>query len=149
MQLITGSNCLIAALSMVTEIPNIQLEQIFPNFNEKLWDVPEPFCLRGVHVAEIQALMFFEFNQLFATVEKNPTIGCHMLDQPVVEIWNKASKDFIFYSIIAKNVGILLGSRDNLPHAVAWDGLKIYDPQGEIYSLDDNKFNIEEALIIV
>jgi len=134
---------------MVSGVKNNLLEQTFSDFNLRLWDVPEPFCFKGVHIAELQAFMYFEFGKLFAIIERFPTIECHYADQELFDIWNKASREFIFNTIISEHIGILLGGKDNLPHAVAWDGKKIYDPQGEIYKLEDKKFSVEEALILL
>lgn len=53
-----------------------------------------------------------------------------------------------FKNITKNKRGILIGkSKSGINHACAWDGKKVYDPNGQIYDIDD--FNIKECWILL
>ena len=93
---------------------------------------------RGFHVEEIVDV-FVANLQFPVPIEACPII--YLSEDVGVEVYSDSRKRLDHY--LEKCPGILLGSHPDTgnPHAVVWDGETIYDPRGQIYTID--KFEID------
>ncbi len=98
-------------------------------------ELPEPDCYLGFH---IQELVGYAWWLGFATTPFEARPRSVVGDQ-VVPIEFAAGNAQRLINVMQGRVGVLTGQ--SLPrgnhHAVAWDGQKIYNPNGTIQTLDD------------
>lgn len=140
--------CMLYSLAMVLdEEPDVLIEEIGHNGTE-LWfpGYPVPYNMRGYHMQEFvdvclargQALVPIELYPRSAS-EKEPT-NPHML-------WSMDDCSHRFNTMITSKRGILIGRSNHGGHACAWNGKKVYDPNGRVYSLGN--FSIRECWVLV
>jgi hypothetical protein len=107
-------------------------ENIYPDLND-------PYCRRSFHIQEV---ILEALSRGYATtpIEANPISYVdddHMLHGELC-----AMRDYLY-----KYVGVLIGTGvAGTPHAVAWNGKVVLDPNGAIYNVE--RFNIEQFYII-
>lgn len=111
--------------------------------SEILWpDLPEPRCRRGFH---IQEMISYAWSQGFTVTpfQAVPRLAPDDLETPV------SIRPLVdLRQILDGRIAVLTGlSGRGSPHAVAWDGKLIRDPNGETYGLD--KFALEAAWLTV
>jgi hypothetical protein len=136
-------SCLPTAFAMVLDIPVAKIfetldhdgsEVIFP-------DEPEPYCRRSFHIQEMIDVCMLR-NIGVVAVELHPVSEAqgHQYKVPV-------SNRRLDYYIVNYN-GVLVGvGSSGKPHAVAWNGDKIYDPNGTTYGITD--FTIDTFYLTV
>jgi len=98
--------------------------------NSKVWDdLPPPYCYRGWHLQEC-LLTAYGFG--FATMCISPKVFVGFDSEHLTEV------SFDIKKILRHNCFVLL----NDSHAVASDGVKIYDPKGFVYDYEDQSWEI-------
>jgi len=134
-------SCLPTAFAMATNRPVDRVisdighdgsEIIFP-------DLDEPYCRRGFHIQELVSVCMFH-NTGVIQIELDPVSEAqgHLFKLPVCKRLD--------YYLVNYN-GVLVGTgMSGTPHAVAWDGLNILDPNGLQYNIKE--FNIELFFLI-
>ena len=127
-------SCLPTAFAMALDMDVKNLINLLGHDgSEIIWpDKKEPFNRRSFHIQE-----FIDF--------------CYSCDYAIIQIDNyfksqpdNFSKPFVvmnqnFEKIIYRNIGVLIGigNQSSRNHAVAWNGIEIFDPNGSIYKLQD------------
>ena len=106
-------------------------------------DLPEPYCRRSFHPQE-----FFWVGRKLGyhviTVELTPILS------PDNNIeWPVPIKCLDFVQLLHNNIGVFTGSGVRTRHAVAWNGQKIYDPNGMIYEFAHPNFTPEVFYLIL
>ena len=139
--------CLLYSAAMILSVdPKILIDEIGHDGQDIWW--PElKGCQqkRGHHIQEIQDC-FIRRGKCLYPVELMPTIHTDSKFKPetIFKI-NNAMERFQIH--IAYKTGILIGmNRYNKAHAVAWDGQRIFDPNGMSYGLED--FRIREIWLV-
>lgn len=134
--------CLLASMAMVLE----------KSIQELIWEVghdgseivfpqlPEPAKRRGFHIQEfISTILKSGF--AVTAIESLPCStpdGKH--EYSINFPWNEKR----FWGLTVGNKGILTGLRTKWRHAVAWNGVKVFDPLGSIYRIPDiQNFSID------
>ena len=131
--------CLIYSIAMVLDqTPEQVIEGIGHNGLEVVWpQLPLPICLKGVH---IQEMVDYALECGYAVVE----IDALPCNNP---IGNDASLEIEVFPDPVERLTRLLPGRKGIVcsnvHACAWDGEKVYDPNGIIYDL----LNFELAVV--
>ena len=168
MNLISGGKngqCMLYALAMLlNESPESLIEEIGHDGLTKVWnDLPEPYCYPGFHIQEVIDVLF-KRKQALVCVDAMPTTTPHPLTLVKFKVRKSPDPHFMFNNVLAAAVrikqylenrqAILVGeTKKGSPHAVAWDGQKVYDSRGKIYglTLDDKNcdFQIRTAYIRV
>lgn len=84
---------------------------------------------KGFHIQELTKLCYKRNKSL---IQFDRYVNIHYNEGVTISF----SDDLEYiYELMKDNKGILLGqTKDNKNHAVAWDGEKIYDPNGTIYA---------------
>lgn len=140
--------CLLYSAAMVLGVEPKVLKNEIGHSGLKIWWKFEQGNMRyrGHHIQEIidccirrgRSLMLIDY---LPNMSPRPGIKGRLIE---------SSDDLInrFKNIIIGKLGILIGkSKSGINHACAWDGNKVYDPNGQIYKLND--FNIRECWILI
>lgn len=129
-----GWSCLLVAFAMAIDEPfQTLINEIGHDGSEKIWlNLPEPYCRRSFHPQEIIDCCF-KRNILVTEIERYPISrpGGHEHATPYF-IFDQIPREQRFNSYVQTFSGVLLDSS----HAVAWDGMQLFDPKGYII----NKF---------
>ncbi len=136
-------SCISTAFAMILEIPIDVVLKELGHTGEELISESEH---RGHPIAE---LTYFCFKRGFYVIEFQ-TI-CHFINEKK-EIF-EIRPSYNINEIIYLNQGVLTGTTPSgKVHAVAWDRMQIFDPNGTIYSLtnkdDSYNFNIDNFYLI-
>lgn len=134
----SGHDCLLYSAAMVLdESPDILEREIGHDGSEVWWpDKPQPFCRRGLHIQEIQDC-FFRRGKVLYPIDLMPA-SAPRGGEPRA-IWNLQTCVTRFNAYLDGRLAILITAT----HAVAWNGKKVYDPNGRISSIDD--YGIKQA----
>jgi len=138
MKLITNPNswsCLLASAAMALDTTTQDLiEMIGHNGSSVIFsELPEPGSRRGFHCQEIVDCAI-KLGYLVTPIESLPySTPDGKLDFPVDF---KISNERRLRNHMKDTQGILTGLSGKWRHAVYWNGEKIYDPRGRIYSFD-------------
>ena len=144
-----NDSCLLYAAAMLLDVdPEILIKEIGHDGQEIWWSsLSKSFKHRSFNIQEIidccirrgYGLMPI---QLFPC--NVPPVG----NVNPKMIWDQKKCEERFLNRITNVPAILTGQRAEslVPHAVAWNGKKIYDPMGEIYEID--RFTIKEAWLL-
>ncbi len=142
MRLITQPNswsCALASTAMlldcsirelITAIGHDGSEIIHPKLND-------PASRKGTHLQEIIDVCL-QFGVALTPIEARPVQTPDGVNE--FEIKFPESR---FLTHLANNSGLITGMARKYYHTVAWDGSKIYDPNGFIYDFDDIKINVQ------
>lgn len=132
----TSHNCFITALGCILEEdPEDLCTELGVTGLEICWpDRPAPYCYRGHHISEAIELCLYR-NKALVPIYFHPALG-----EPgcFVEVCPQSRN-------ILKERPALMEGRD-LQHAYAWDGEKIWDPNGRWRELDDVAIRVAWAL---
>lgn len=101
-------------------------EIIFPN-------LPDPAGRKGIHIQEI-----IDFVPLIP-IEYEPWQTPNGVDKYPVYTDYKSR----FYNHLNLEPGLIVGVAKDHWHTVAWDGKRVYDPQGSIYPFNDIKIDVQ------
>lgn len=123
-------SCLVTAFSMATDIDfNTFIEHIGHDGSEIIYpDLGEPFWRRSFHEQEVINVALLHGLSV-TRIDRKPQSyvdETHSFNLPNVYL-----KDYL-----EKYTGVLVGiGSKNTPHAVAWDGYNVIDPNGTIYKI--------------
>jgi len=144
----TGRNqCLLFAAAMVLNVSTVTIIEEIGHDGTEIWwpKLMAPRNERSIHIDEIQD---FAFNRgfAFAPISRNPQSwqGRGTVIRDVFS--SEDTRESRFRHILVGKDAIIFGQMAFLKHAVAWNGEKIYDPNGRIYPLEN--FKAEEAYIL-
>lgn len=134
-------SCLPTAFAMAADIPvQAMLIWIGHDGSEIVRpEEPERYCRRAFHIQEMIDVMFINHYAVIP-FEAQPILSIGRgedvkVDFPIGLVDRLAM-------LVDKEVGVFTGqSMKGNPHAVAWDGFRIYDPKGEILPISE--FNIQ------
>ncbi len=145
MNLIKGENnldCILAAASMVMDIDLVELKKLIGHDGSEVIfpSSPVPYCYRGFHIQEITDQAFLNGWSVMY-IQRQFGLEPFMGDDPKFRIY---TSDKRMATYLKKFPGIIGGRSDDSSHAVAWDGKKVYDPRGKIYSLKEFNYDIQE-----
>lgn len=95
----------------------------------------EPLCRRGFHIQELIFIAWRNFSRTFTPFEAIPLLRCR--DGEVIDIPSLPAPTWRMPEVMQHSWGIITGATmRGQPHAVAWDGEQIYDPNGTTYPVD-------------
>ena len=133
-----GDQCLIYATAMLLDTTPDNITESIGHDGSAIWwpELKSPWNQRGIHMQEI----------LDVVESVGSTLVCYQLMPCSVPIDGGTQKTIYepdtashrFSLILGGSVGILLTDR----HACAWDGSKVYDPNGKI--ADISEYRIKE-----
>lgn len=136
-------SCLPTAFAIATGIPIEKIIEyvghdgsdiIFPEYEE-------PYCRRSFHPQELIDVCL-QKNFMVVPIEKQPKVIAKHSIHNVPMHRNRMSRYLLNYT------GVLVGmNQEDRPHAVAWDGNRVLDPNGTEYHIID--FTIETIFLIV
>jgi len=130
--------CLLYSSAMVLDCePSDLVTEIGHDGMEVCWpELEKPFCFRSFHPQEIMDC-FVRRGYGFLVIDRKSFLGPDGVAPKEVVLDPNRIHAYM------KNPGILVGcTKNGLPHAVAWDGKIIYDPNGYNYSREH--FDITE-----
>jgi hypothetical protein len=97
-------------------------EKIFP-------DLEEPYCRRSFHLQELVEVCLY-YKYAVTQIEVNP------VSEACGQLYPVPTCKATFSHYLHVGTGVLLGHGSaGTPHAVAWDGRIVYDPNGLVYDL--------------
>lgn len=137
-------SCLPTAFAMVLGKSLIELvHEIGHDGSEVIWpDSPDPYCRRGFHVQELINVLY-HYGLTATPFEACP---CSISKGSVSPYSVPLDPKRLEY-IMTETHGVITGTTlDGQPHAVAWNGSKIFDPNGTKYGLE--KFILETYWLI-
>ena len=135
---------LYTAAMLLDANPNDLVEILGHSGTESVYESDDPNKrLRGFHIQEMVEL-FLEHEKALVRVERYPIIGPDF--SQAIDAFRDS--DQRFWDRIWGNEAYLLGSSVSGFHAVAWDGERVYDPRGYVYSLPSDKFDPKEAWLV-
>lgn len=109
--------------------------------SEILWpSLEEPLKRKGFSINEC---LVAAIPKLYAYL---PTISCYCPGPNLPECIIRFKPDYIKH-LIKGQVAILAGTVSGHRHCVAWNGEKVFDPNGTIYGID--RFTIEQAYLML
>lgn len=108
-------------------------EIVWPQFDE-------PLCRRGFHIQELIFIAWRNYSRTVTPFEALPLLQSG--DGEPLEITTLPDPKDRMRELMPHNSGVLTGLTPNgRPHAVAWDGELVYDPNGLVYPID--RFRLE------
>ena len=136
--------CLPMSFAMVLDVPTQGIfdhcghdgsEIVFPGY-------VDPYCRRSFHIQEMIDFCFYK-RKYVIQIDDQPVSSNGLGDQYSVKVADHRMASYLWHG-----KGVLVGSINNKPHAVAWDPMSaiVYDPNGTNYSID--KFNIRSFFLI-
>lgn len=138
--------CLLYSAAMVLDLdPEELIQEIGFTGLEVFWpELEKPYCYRGIHPQEIQDCCLVR-NRCFVILEADSASGPHGGHPKKIRTEQQSLARIQAY--LTGNTGILIGvNRLGNPHACAWDGSQVYDPNGQIYSI--MHFSLQEFWMI-
>lgn len=145
-----NDSCLLYSAAMVLdELPKRLIREIGHDGQTVWWPkLSKSFQIRSFNIQEIIDCFIrrgLGLMPIYLYPCNVPPVG---MAQPKM-VWDAHECDARFMNRIENVEAIITGQRitSQVPHAVAWDGKKIYDPMGKIYGIED--FVIKEAWIKV
>ncbi len=134
-------SCLLASMSMVLGKSTQELidrvghdgsEIVFPH-------LPEPAKRRGFHIQEFIPLIL-ESGFAMTAIEVLPYSTPDGKHEYPIDFPNYEKR---FRNLMSTARGILTGLMSRWHHAVAWNGCRVFDPFGEIYSYEKRTLRID------
>lgn len=128
-----GQTCLIAALAMVWDI----------GFEEVVTMLGHNGVTSGIHTQEVVDAVLKQ-GMAMVIIEAHPAIVDPVTNK-IKSMWTEDQRDRRFQEYLKNRKAVLIGAnKQGAPHAVAYDGEKVFDPASCVrYLLTD--FNIKEA----
>lgn len=134
-------SCLITAFAIVIdEDVNNLIKELGHDGSEVIRQgESEPFCYRGFHPQELTKLALKRHKALIIF-----DIDLVLYHRGILSLISDES--IYINQLMINNIGVICGHYENSksPHAVAWDGKKIYDPSGD----KDRAFEVESFLMV-
>lgn len=142
-------SCLLASFAMALDITAESLAQKIGHAGEEIIfpNLPDPLCRRAFHIQEFIKPALTEGFAL-VTVEARPVLAVPINGQHLTKVLEPAVQRLNYFTTYFD--GVLIGSINKQPHAVAWNSLAkaCYDPSTEeIYPMDD--FSIREFSALI
>ena len=141
MELVKSPNkwsCLPTSFAMACDrdLDSLLLE-LGHNGSEIIWPtLPEPLCRRGFHIQEL-IYVVYHLGHCVMPFEARPC-STNQGHGSLYEIPFNQDPQQRLMAIMQGVYGVITGTTLNgQPHAVAWDGVKIFDPAGIKYGLDN------------
>ena len=135
-----GPYCLVASAAMILDASITELHLEIGQDGTNVWWPPA--WLRGIHIQEIQDCCLRRKKCLY-NIELHPHL-CPRDDFDPRAIFAPTYAQQRFYIHLSGMRAILITDR----HACAWDGERVYDPNGYIRNYCDYKFNEAWVLTI-
>lgn len=134
-----GQTCLVSALAMALEIEYIDVVKMLGHDGTKIQDGG----MTGIHPQEVIDVLIKQ-GVIMVIIEQHPSFVPHNTLN-TVSLWDELHREARFRNYIKGRNSVLIGENNQGgPHAVAYDGDKIFDPASSIqYPLED--FTIKEA----
>lgn len=109
--------------------------------SEIIWPyLPEPYCRRGFHIQEM--ILIAHVLGFTCTPFEALPLSCPVGAKKPYEVQMGETPNDRMIKLLTDNWGVLTGiGKSGKPHAVAWDGFKIHDPNYSIY--DITSFTLE------
>jgi len=139
------NSCVPTAFAMAIDMPIVQmLAEIGHQGDAIVWPgLPDPTCRRGFHVQECI--------DICVAHGKWPV---HIETCPASSPYSRLPNANEMYAIpmdyqrrvekyLTDNICVIFGQK----HAVAWNGMNVYDPQGKKYPLSKLDFNISDIYV--
>jgi hypothetical protein len=142
MKLIKQKNkwsCTLTSLAMLLNLPIESITNFLGHDGSEIifLGLSDPMRRKGVTIQEcIDIVMMFGYGLI--PIEACPVQtpdGLHEYELPCAEER--------FYGYLENNEGLIIGKVKNHWHTCAWDGYNVYDPCGDIYSIDKCKLEIQ------
>lgn len=130
-------SCLPTAFAMVLDIPVTEIfETLGHNGSEIIFpDEPEPYCRRSFHIQELIDICMLR-NIGVVAVELHPVSEAQGRQYKVPVSDRRLDYYLVNYS------GVLVGvGSAGKPHAVAWSGVRVFDPNGTTYGISEFTIN--------
>lgn len=117
-------SCILDAFAMAMDIhPNYIINELGHDGSEILWPGnDDPYCRRGFHIQELIAIAIkngYSVTEVQTKPLSAPSIVDNMAGHKIINVLD----------VMRGNKGVILMQG----HAVAWDGVKVYDPRGMTY----------------
>jgi len=143
----THSCTLYSAAMVLNEEPENLIKELGHDGLDVVWpDHVGAARSRGVSMQEVQDLCMPRGHAL-AFIEAYP----HSISLEGAEpypVYSEAQASERIYKILHRRTAILIGQMpSNLQHACAWDGQRVFDPQGRTYELEH--FPLREVWLLV
>lgn len=136
-------SCLPTAFAMALNLPVEDVILIIGHDgSDKLFpSQEEPYCRRSFH---IQELIDVSLKHGYSVTEILLHSYLEVMDE-IIDVQEFGKERMVDY--LKNYTGVLIGRQDNgTPHAVAWDGVDILDPNGTVYNLIH--FNVNMFMLI-
>jgi hypothetical protein len=135
-------SCLPTAFAIATSIPVAEFIEFAGHDGSEILfpDYDEPYCRRSFHPQELTDMCLRE-NFAVIPIERQPMV----LSNDHVHMVPMFERRMDYY--LLNYTGVLIGmSQAGTPHAVAWNGHRILDPNGTEYGITN--FTIETFFLI-
>ena len=141
--------CMLYSLAMLINVPAEELlKELGTNPGQKLWPyLPEPLCYRGVCIEECQDLLY-KRRKILAKLNVFPAVmSCSKAEPYNLYTEDTAKQRIMAYLERADCIieGLL---PTGVRHAVACDGVQIYDPRGWTKPVMDVDFAIDSLYLL-
>lgn len=143
-------SCTLAAAAMTFNKPIWEIVRLLGHDGSEVIapTLPEPARRKGIHIQEVVDLAHY-LGYTMTPIEAQPVqlnSEHHEYDLTKWSMFKTTDDRFRYY--LDYNIGILVGKAREHWHTVAWDGGRIYDPNGRMYSLDDCLLDIQTFWMI-
>ncbi|KKN04907.1 hypothetical protein LCGC14_1092740 [marine sediment metagenome] len=133
--------CLLSSAAMVLDLTNEELIKLIGHDGGDIVfpGMPEPSKRQGFHIQEIIDIAV-KLGYSVMAIEVMPastTDGENNFDIKIEDHHKR------LMGHMNDHTGIITGRGRRWPHAVAWDGEKVFDPVGKIYDFDDIKMGVQ------
>jgi hypothetical protein len=131
---------------MLLELKVETVEKLLLGKHDDIWwpDLPNPKCMRGAHIQEIQDI-FLLYGKCLYPIERFPHLSPSLDDRLAKRVASVEICEQRYYSRIYKREGILILDR----HAVVFDcDNKVFDPNGTISKIENYWQHSHEAWLV-
>ncbi len=133
--------CLLASAAMVLDIDREKLIKLIGHDGGEIVfpDQPEPMKRQGFHIQEIiDVAVRMHFSVMpIEVIPSSTSDGVNNFDIKIADPGIRLKRH------MSQNPGIIVGRSRRMNHAVAWNGVKVYDPMGKVYPFDDIKMGVQ------
>lgn len=143
-----GQTCLIASLAMVLDKSYDEVVKLIGHDGTEVAYQGAVYPLRGIHTQEAMNLAW-GLGLAMVVVETFPQLGAMVGGQVESQLIDGSTRlQARMYTYLDRRRAVLLGlNATGGPHAVAYDGEIVFDPNGTQYPLAD--FGIREAWLFL
>lgn len=110
------------------------------------WPAPFDSVRKGFHIHEMIDVAFIYYRRLLCPFDKAPMVTCDERCPEIPAEFSGVTPEQRWNFATVFKTGVMTGQMtvSRRGHAVAWDGHKIYDPRGYVYSYEDrHNYNYE------